>query len=174
MTQQWEWVPHESVDKPDSYETAAWVKEGKSTIVREDDDLAVYYDKYPAVKGHMLFIPKKDTPRYVGLAMSEAYEHGKNEIAKGNCTGFNIGINIGEDAGQSIFWPHVHFIPRQKGDQEPGPKGIRTVYPKDPYHPKNQKKDYHEQQKELQKKRRAYIDKIRKELEDKIGGPWRQ
>jgi diadenosine tetraphosphate (Ap4A) HIT family hydrolase len=69
--------------------------------------------------------------------MVDAYQHGIDEMKKGNCDGFNIGLNVGESAGQSVFWPHVHFIPRKKGDQEPGPKGIRIIYPNDPFHPKN-------------------------------------
>ena len=42
---------------------------------------------------------------------------------------FNVGINNGEAAGQSVMWPHVHLIPRKKGDT-PNPRGgIRHVIP---------------------------------------------
>jgi len=42
---------------------------------------------------------------------------------------FNVGINNGEAAGQSVMWPHVHMIPRRKGDT-PHPKGgVRHVIP---------------------------------------------
>ena len=42
---------------------------------------------------------------------------------------FNIGINNGVEAGQSVMWPHVHMIPRRKGDT-PNPKGgVRNVIP---------------------------------------------
>ena len=45
--------------------------------------------------------------------------------------GFNIGQNIGKAAGQSIMWPHVHFIPRHKNDCPPGVhNGIRLSHPK--------------------------------------------
>ena len=44
--------------------------------------------------------------------------------------GFNIGQNIGIAAGQSIMWPHVHFIPRHKGDSKEGQhNGIRLSHP---------------------------------------------
>ena len=44
-------------------------------------------------------------------------------------TGFNIGMNIGKDAGQTIFHCHIHIIPRRHGDT-PNPKGgIRGVIP---------------------------------------------
>ena len=43
--------------------------------------------------------------------------------------GFNVGINIGEAAGQSVFHCHMHLIPRYKGDV-PNPKGgVRGVIP---------------------------------------------
>jgi diadenosine tetraphosphate (Ap4A) HIT family hydrolase len=78
-------------------------------------------------------------------------------------------MNVGETAGQSVFWPHIHFIPRLKGDQEGEPKGIRQCYPKDPFAPGNTKEDYFEMQARLKKERRAYIDKMQKKLEA-IGG----
>ena len=44
-------------------------------------------------------------------------------------TGYNIGMNIGEDAGQSIFHCHIHIIPRRE-DDTPDPRGgIRGVIP---------------------------------------------
>ena len=55
--------------------------------------------------------------------------------------GFNIGLNQEVAAGQSIFWPHVHFIPRTDGDQTGRPKGVRRAYPDDPYQPENMKKE---------------------------------
>ena len=69
--------------------------------------------------------------------LAEAYLYGLEQVENGKCDGFYIGLNVGECAGQSVFWPHVHYIPRKKGDQEPGAKVIRTVYPNDAYNPKN-------------------------------------
>lgn len=42
-------------------------------------------------------------------------------------TGFNIGMNCGEDAGQTIFHCHVHLIPRRKGDDKVPRGGVRKV-----------------------------------------------
>ena len=42
-------------------------------------------------------------------------------------SGFNIGINIGKDAGQTIFHCHIHVIPRRKGDVEKPRGGVRGV-----------------------------------------------
>ncbi len=51
------------------------------------------------------------------------------KILDESITGFNIGMNIGKDAGQTIFHSHIHIIPRRKGDT-PNPKGgVRGVIP---------------------------------------------
>jgi len=171
-----EWVPHESKDYPNSYEESVWNRdpEKEKYIIKESDHVVMMHDKFPACDGHLLFIPKFDRPRYVAEAMAEAYQHGLDEKNAGRIDGFNVGMNIDECAGQSVFWPHIHFIPRKKGDDDRGHKGIRSCYPKDAYAPGNKIEDYHEMQARLKKERRAYIDKMRKELEDKCGGPWRQ
>ena len=44
-------------------------------------------------------------------------------------TGYNIGVNSGEDSGQTIFHLHIHLIPRYKGDVEDPRGGIRGVIP---------------------------------------------
>jgi diadenosine tetraphosphate (Ap4A) HIT family hydrolase len=46
-----------------------------------------------------------------------------------NPDGFNVGINVGETAGQSIFHVHIHLIPRYKGDVENPRGGVRGVIP---------------------------------------------
>ena len=51
------------------------------------------------------------------------------KILDESITGFNIGMNIGKDAGQTIFHCHIHIIPRRQGDT-PNPKGgVRGVIP---------------------------------------------
>ena len=50
-------------------------------------------------------------------------------VCSGICNGYNIGINVNEAAGQSVFHVHMHLIPRYKGDV-PNPKGgVRGVIP---------------------------------------------
>jgi diadenosine tetraphosphate (Ap4A) HIT family hydrolase len=44
-------------------------------------------------------------------------------------TGFNVGINVGHDAGQTVFHAHVHLIPRRFGDVENPRGGVRAVIP---------------------------------------------
>ena len=45
-----------------------------------------------------------------------AYNQGKIWLEEEFCTGYNIGMNLGEHAGQTIMYPHVHLIPRREGD----------------------------------------------------------
>jgi len=57
-----------------------------------------------------------------------AYDYGNEQIKAGKIAGFNVGMNIGIPAGQTIMWPHIHFIPRHKGDSK-DPGGIRLAMP---------------------------------------------
>ncbi len=88
-------------------------------------------------EGHTLIIPKRHVADYFELhqpelnAINELLQKHKKELQKNDksITGFNVGVNCGEDAGQSIFHVHVHLIPRRKGDMEK-PKGeVRGVIP---------------------------------------------
>ena len=51
------------------------------------------------------------------------------KLTDNSITGFNIGMNIGEDAGQTIFHFHIHIIPRRKDDIDNPRGGIRGVIP---------------------------------------------
>ncbi|MFV2016542.1 MAG: HIT family protein, partial [Candidatus Heimdallarchaeota archaeon] len=44
-----------------------------------------------------------------------------------NPSGFNVGINVGTDAGQTIFHSHIHLIPRFKGDVQNPRGGVRKI-----------------------------------------------
>ena len=163
-------VHYESKNYPTSYEDSCWNKdpEKEKYIIRETDTVVVYKDKYPACEGHLLFIPNINQPRFIGEALAEAYIHGENQIAKSICDGFNVGMNIGETAGQSVFWPHLHFIPRKAGDDDGIQKGIRTCYPKDAFNPKNRECEGTRRGRESRKA----IEKMQKHLEA-IGGKFK-
>ena len=78
----------------------------------------------------MLFVPKKRKRRLdITICFEYAWEWGVKGICNYEWEAFNIGINNGEAAGQSVMWPHVHLIPRRKGDT-PNPRGgVRGVIP---------------------------------------------
>lgn len=114
--------PFESIDH---YKESTWV--GNSKPIFENDYTAVFEDRYPCVDGHLLFIAKENTAKYIGESYGLAYQWGRDRIKEGKMDGFNIGQNIGRCAGQTIFWPHIHFIPRKDGDSEK-PGGIRHAH----------------------------------------------
>ena len=141
----WPWEVYQEETKdynkhPDNYKDAVGWKNSKP--IKDEPQYAVFMDKYPAVEGHKLYIPKmKDAPGMIGLCFQEAYRDGMEMVNKGEIDGFNVGLNQNESAGQSIFWPHVHFIPRKKGDvTNQRNAGTRmSVYSIDPYNPENKK-----------------------------------
>ena len=76
----------------------------------------------------------------IGLCFQEAYRDGMEMVNSGEIDGFNLALNKNESAGQSIFWPHVHFLPRHKGDVKGRNAGIRNAVAEiDPYNPENKK-----------------------------------
>ena len=105
---------------------------------KTNNELAyVVEDKYPVTVGHTLIIPKRHVADYFDLHMSErnAIEELLHEqrilLLKRDktITGFNIGINSGESAGQTIFHVHVHLIPRRDKDVSNPRGGIRHIIP---------------------------------------------
>jgi diadenosine tetraphosphate (Ap4A) HIT family hydrolase len=55
--------------------------------------------------------------------------HGDALVANGAADGYNIGMNSGPVAGQTVMYPHVHLIPRRKGDVEDPVGDVRGVIP---------------------------------------------
>ena len=109
-----------------NYEESTWM--GNDTPFMETQFTGVFNDKYPCVEGHTLFIPKKNTPEFIGKSYELAYQYGEEQIKEGKMKGFNMGMNIGLCAGQTIMWPHIHFIPRHEGDAEHH-GGMRWAHP---------------------------------------------
>ena len=108
------------------------------TKVVDSNELAlVFYDSYPVTEYHTLIIPRRHVADYFELtkeevdAMQELLYLQKDRLLQSDptITGFNIGINVGEDAGQSIFHVHMHLIPRRHGDMEAPKGGVRGVIP---------------------------------------------
>ncbi len=105
-------------------------------IICETTTCVAFYDGYPVSPGHALIIPKRHVASYRDLSRQERYdmddirEYVMRKIdEKYHPDGYNVGININEAAGQSVFHCHMHIIPRYKGDV-PNPKGgVRGVIP---------------------------------------------
>ena len=106
-------------------------------IVHEYKHFYVLRDAYPVTPLHSLVITKRHVVSYFQCSKEEHDEipiildtqKTELKILDNSITGFNIGMNIGEDAGQTIFHCHIHIIPRRKGDT-PNPRGgVRGVIP---------------------------------------------
>ena len=97
--------------------------------ISEDDNIAVYKDKYPVTEGHILVVPKYDTLNCQAEAFKYAISIGRHQVAIGSWDGFNIGMNLGEAAGQTVMWPHIHVIPRRYGDVVDPVGGVRNTIP---------------------------------------------
>ena len=115
-----------------SYMDAPWAKAPKAyqNIVHEDENVIVFKDGFPVTEGHLLFVPKKvERQLDITRCFELAYKWGVKGVCDYKWEAFNVGINNGVAAGQSVMWPHVHMIPRRKGDT-PNPKGgVRNVIP---------------------------------------------
>ena len=98
-------------------------------VFREDFHVIVYRDKYPVTPGHLLFVPKYNSMEILKDAFDDAVREGKAMVASGEWDGYNIGFNQGEAAGQTVPWPHIHLIPRRKGDVEDPIGGVRNTIP---------------------------------------------
>lgn len=94
-------------------------------------------DGFPVTEGHTLVIPKRHAATYFDLGQAEVnainellqLEKAELEKADPSISGFNVGMNCGEDAGQSVFHCHVHLIPRRKGDVDVPKGGVRNTIP---------------------------------------------
>jgi diadenosine tetraphosphate (Ap4A) HIT family hydrolase len=89
-------------------------------------------DKYPISPGHLLIISKKHCADFFGLNKDEQTElpviilKAKELIEQTHSpNGYNIGMNCGETAGQTVFHFHCHVIPRYKGDMDDPRGGVR-------------------------------------------------
>ena len=94
-------------------------------------------DSYPVSEFHSLIVPKRHVETYFDLteeeiqACNDLILKTKEKILKLDSTvkGFNIGVNAGKVAGQSIMHCHIHLIPRREGDVENPQGGVRSVIP---------------------------------------------
>jgi len=112
-------------------------KNDRKRIVSENVLSYAIRDGFPVTDGHTLFIPKRHVADYFGLvpaevnAINSLMADQKKLLQKQDSTidGFNIGMNCGETAGQTIFHCHVHLIPRRKCDVENPRGGVRHIFP---------------------------------------------
>ncbi len=105
-------------------------------MILQNRDAFVRFDKYPVSEGHLLIIPRRHftdffdgSPEEISACMDLIWLGRKMIEEKFNTTDFNIGINIGTAAGQTISHMHIHPIPRRAGDLEDPTGGVRNIFP---------------------------------------------
>ncbi len=109
----------------------------KSKTVAELNLVVACEDTSPVTPGHLLIIPKRHCMDFFHMTPEEQMDANNlltilsRKILKSDpsITGFNIGINNGESAGQTIFHCHIHLIPRRDGDTPEPRGGVRGVIP---------------------------------------------
>lgn len=106
-------------------------------IVLENELAIAIRDGFPVTHLHTLVIPKRHVATYFDLSQSElkacdSLLHAAKDSIQAEdrlVEGFNIGMNAGEVAGQTVFHCHIHLIPRRKGDVENPRGGVRHLIP---------------------------------------------
>ena len=105
----------------------------KDQILFDSEFFFVVADNFPVNKGHTLIIPKRHQTDIFALNAEEwndlfaVIQNTKERLDKEfDPDGYNLGVNCGEAAGQTVFHLHIHVIPRYKGDVEKPRGGIRN------------------------------------------------
>ena len=107
----------------------------KESVVLQNELCLAVEDKFPVTPGHMLVIPKRHIAEYFDLGQPELNcvrkllgdLRQRLRASDDSVMGFNVGINCGQAAGQTVFHCHVHLIPRRLGDAERPEGGVRHV-----------------------------------------------
>lgn len=93
-------------------------------------------DAFPLTAGHTLLVPRRHAVSLFELTMVEWVELGQllaeiraALLADQKPDGFNIGVNEGAAAGQTVRHVHLHLIPRRVGDQPDPRGGVRWIFP---------------------------------------------
>lgn len=102
-----------------------------------ENDLAfVIRDGFPVSEGHCLIVPKRVYANYFDSTQDEM--DGLQQLLtttkqlldeEFSPDGYNVGINCGEYAGQTVPHVHIHLIPRYQGDMDNPRGGVRGVIP---------------------------------------------
>ena len=119
-------------------ESCIFCNKSNCEIVEEKKFFFIIRDTaYPVTRHHTLIISNRHIDDYFKLTSEELNE--LNQILKeqkeklklldSTISGYNVGVNVGKDAGQSIMHCHIHLIPRRKGDVDDPKGGVRGVIP---------------------------------------------
>ena len=103
-------------------------------VIAQNGLALAFFDRYPVNRGHVLIIPRRHVATYfdatpdetkaIANLLAEVKEQLDAQFAP---DGYNIGVNVGAAAGQTIFHLHVHLIPRYVGDVADPRGGVRKI-----------------------------------------------
>ena len=103
-------------------------------VVLMSDLCFAQWDKYPVTEGHLLIIPKRHVPDYFSataeekLAVWALVDQAKRLLdERFKPDGYNVGMNVGASAGQTVMHCHIHLIPRRRGDSLNPRGGVHAV-----------------------------------------------
>ena len=116
--------------------TCPFCNPSEDEIVLANDLCYARYDKFPASPGHLLLIPFRHVANLFDATDAELaallalVREGKALLdGRFHPDGYNIGVNVGEAAGQTVMHLHVHLIPRYAGDVPDPRGGVRGAVP---------------------------------------------
>ncbi len=108
----------------------------RARVLYEDDLVFVLRDGFPISPGHALVIPRRHVASFFETTLAErsallsALEQAKRIVELDHRPdGYNIGVNDGPAAGQTVPHLHVHLVPRFKGDRDDPRGGVRWILP---------------------------------------------
>ena len=109
---------------------------GADRIVIETELCFAVRDGYPVSPGHTLIVPRRHVDSFFATtpaertALLDMLDRAKEQVVEEfSPDGFNMGINDGAAAGQTVMHLHLHLVPRFAGDQDDPRGGIRWLFP---------------------------------------------
>jgi diadenosine tetraphosphate (Ap4A) HIT family hydrolase len=107
-------------------------------VLAQSEHAACFPDQYPLNPGHLLVVSRRHEPDFYALTareqadvwslVAEQQQRSRHESSPGP-DGYNVGLNVGRAAGQTVEHAHVHLIPRFRGDVQDPRGGVRWVLP---------------------------------------------
>ncbi len=105
-------------------------------ILAENELAIAFADAFPVSPGHTLIVPKRHVSDFFELSSEETvailnllFQMRTHLVAEHRPCGFNVGVNVGPAAGQTVIHTHVHLIPRFSCDVADARGGVRNVIP---------------------------------------------
>lgn len=109
--------------------------EEEADVIKRSEDFVAFLDVNPVTRGHTLIVPRTHVERPAEIADMDIFDFAMQTVSelqeKFDFQDYNLGINSGEKAGQTVDHIHLHVIPRREGDIENPEGGVRGVIPEE-------------------------------------------